>query len=531
MLRDVFYYGNKPNVHPREKFAASLEDARQQCTTEHFWIINEFCDYQGFDWDFDYEFLPNEDVWAEEHNNVWPSQHQKDSGTWLCPSNYSEVIIYRADVEPIKRKSIRNKNWVLLDLIDEIKFDFSWHPDPTDPPYIYKWGCKYFPVELQACLEYHVPNATNVKYMYSIVELLPQLERWKEIQPVDKTRFDLSWRPSPLDPPMNYVWGNKYIDGTLRSTLEYHMPNATEIKYMPDLLPILPEWDKWVEVQAVDKTKFDFTWRPDPREPAYIYTWGNKYIDGELIPTLEYYCEDAIERKYMSNDVCVLPEFNKWVIPSNIDDSSFDYTWRPDPREPDFIYQFGTQWQKTGGPRYVVDGATEIKYVDIQKAKRLPNKNNFNILDNNVIADFDYSWHHDETDEPYIYVFGNNQYSAEVMPTIEYIPINAIKLASGKPIGQLKYVTDIVATLGENKTNWIIPDNVDTTGFDFSWVPNPHDGGYIYQFGTQWQKTGGPKYIVKGATKVKYVDTMKVKKLPNKNNFEILDNNVIDDFD
>jgi len=35
MLRDVFYYGSKPNVHSREKFATSLEDARKQCTTEH----------------------------------------------------------------------------------------------------------------------------------------------------------------------------------------------------------------------------------------------------------------------------------------------------------------------------------------------------------------------------------------------------------------------------------------------------------------------------------------------------------------
>ena len=150
MLRDVFYYGNKPNVHPREKFATSLEDARSQCTTEHFWIINEYCDYRNFDWDFDFEFLPDEDVWAEEHNNIWSSTHQKDSGTWLCPEKHSDIIIYRADVEPIKRKNVKNDNWVLLDLVDETKFDFSWHPDPTDPPFIYAWGCKYFPVELQA---------------------------------------------------------------------------------------------------------------------------------------------------------------------------------------------------------------------------------------------------------------------------------------------------------------------------------------------------------------------------------------------
>ncbi len=49
MLRDVFYFGDKPNVHPREKFAVDLADARSQCTTEHFWIVNEFSDYKGFD--------------------------------------------------------------------------------------------------------------------------------------------------------------------------------------------------------------------------------------------------------------------------------------------------------------------------------------------------------------------------------------------------------------------------------------------------------------------------------------------------
>ena len=111
MLRDAFYFGKKPNVHPKEKFASSLEDARRQATTNHFWIINEYCDYRGFDWDFEFEFLPDEDVWAEEHNNIWPSQHQKDSGTWLCPKERSDINIYRADVDPVRRKNEINECW------------------------------------------------------------------------------------------------------------------------------------------------------------------------------------------------------------------------------------------------------------------------------------------------------------------------------------------------------------------------------------------------------------------------------------
>jgi hypothetical protein len=188
MLRDVFYYGKKPNVHPREQFAENLTDARLKATTRDFWIINEFCDYKNFDWDFDFEFLPDEDVWAEDHNNVWPSQHQKDSGTWLCPKEHSDIIIYRNDVDPVLRKNEKSDSWTELDLIDHTKFDFSWHPDPTDPPYIYKWPCKFFPAEIKHVLEYRVQGATQEKYMNTIAELVPEYDRWVEHQSVDRDR-------------------------------------------------------------------------------------------------------------------------------------------------------------------------------------------------------------------------------------------------------------------------------------------------------------------------------------------------------
>jgi hypothetical protein len=779
MLRDVFYYGNKPNVHPREQFAENLADARLKATTRDFWIINEFSDYRNFDWDFDFEFLPDEDVWAEDHINVWPSQHQKDSGTWLCPKEYSDIIIYRNDVDPVIRKNEKTDQWIEIDLINHDKFDFSWHPDPTDPPYIYKWPCKFFPAEFKHVLEYRVPGATQEKYMNMIAELVPEYDRWVEHQAIDKDRFDLSWRPNPLDPPFIYVWGNKYIDGMLKPTLEYHapdavdkkympghvpilpewdkwievqtvdknkfdftwrpdprepayiytwgnkhinaeerptveyhsegaterkymdelvsvqpewdrwkivqkidmdafdftwrpdpkeppyiyvwgnkwidaqlkptleyhVPGATEIKYMSELLTVLPEWDKWVEVQEVDKDNFDFTWRPDPREPAYIYTWGNKWIDAELRPTLEYHCEGAIDPKYMSNDVPVMPETARWKVLQNILPDSFDFTWRPDPREPPhtyvfgnelydaikmptviysmpdgpetkyihditaklvgdkslyehledaeledyswlpdpdsppyiyawgnqwnkpedkisvqyvvpgatqykymeqravrkpnmscweipdqlalssfdfswepnpkdppYVYQFGTQWQKTGGPKYVLADATETKYVDVIRAKRLPNTTNFYTIIDRNITDFDYSWQPDETEEPYIYVFGNNWYSAEKQPTIEYRTPGATKR---------KYINDTVAFLSNDMTNWEVPSNVDRTKFDFSWYPDPNSPPYIYEFATLWNNRGGPVYNVPGATEHKYIEDIKAGLLPDKTHWEI----------
>jgi len=483
MLRDVFYYGNKPNVHPREKFAASLEDARNQCTTEHFWIINEYCDYRNFDWDFDFEFLPDEDVWAEEHNNVWPSQHQKDSGTWLCSSQLSEVIIYRNDVEPVIRKNIKNEHWASLELIDETQFDFSWHPDPTDPPFIYQFGTQ-----------------------------------WQK------------------------TGGPKYISSGIvkLSNGNYLGP----VKYVKDIVvTALPTTDNWIIPNNIDVTSFDFSWHPDDTEDAYIYQFGTQW---QTTGGPRYVVEGATSIKYIATTIAkALPDFTNWEYDSTVMDiDSFNFSWHPYAEDEAFIYQFGTQHQKTGGPKYITPGVhknSAIKYIDIQHIKRLPNKDNFEIVDDAiVIADFDYSWHPDDTDELYIYQFGNNQYPAEEMPTIQYVPKDAVRLASGKAIGQVKYVNDVVATLGENKTNWVIPKNVDTTNFDFSWMPHPHDEPYIYQFGTQWQKTGGPKYIATGIVKlsngnylgsIKYVEDFKVKSLEDKTNWIIPDNIDVSSFD
>jgi hypothetical protein len=515
MLRDVFYYGDKPNVHPREQLAENLADARLKAITRDFWIINEFCDYRNFDWDFDFEFLPDEDVWAEDHNNVWPSQHQKDSGTWLCPKEHSDLIIYRNDVDPVIRKNEKNDNWVEIELVDSTKFDFSWHPDPTDPPYIYKWPCKFFPAEFKHVLEYRVPGATQEKYMNTIAELLPEYDRWVEHQEVDKSRFDMSWRPNPLDPPFIYVWGNKYIDGKLKPTLEYHVPGATNKKYMSDLLKVLPEWDKWVEVQSVDKSKFDFTWRPDPREPAYVYVWGNKYIDAELRPTLEYHCEGATERKYVTNDVAVLPEWDKWVEVQPINKSTFDFSWRPDPREPDLIYVFGNELfdaVKMPTVEYRMDGAIDRKYIEGSTAKLLPNPKLFEHLEDAVLPS--YAWLPDPDSPPYIYVWGNQWNEAADKASVQFVVAGAT---------EYKYMTER-AIKKPCMDNWIIPEGVDCTGFDFSREPSPAAPPYNYEFGTQWQKTGGPIYAVEGATEKTYVDFQKVKRNVIDDNWHVPDN-------
>jgi hypothetical protein len=97
-------------------------------------------------------------------------------------------------------------------------------------------------------------------------------------------------------------------------------------------------------------------------------------------------------------------------------------------------------------------------------------------------------------------VFGNQWWSAEKMPTVEYHMPGAT---------ERKYMTGPVAKLPVDMSNWTIPEYVDTTDMDFSWAPDPGEPPYIYQFATQHQKTGGPQYRMSGATEFKYVDMMR----------------------
>ena len=202
-------------------------------------------------------------------------------------------------------------------------------------------------------------------------------------------------------------------------------------------------------------------------------------------------------------------ELGYWEIPDGLDVSSFNFAWRPYKHDRPYIHQFGTQHQKTGGPKFVIPNNEGTKYQDFQHAIKIADENNrcWRPLVSNATIDF--SWHPDENDPPYIYVFGNQWYDVDVMPTFQY----RVKGATEK-----KYMYDIKATLLPNKNNWEIPNDINDIGFDYSWIPYPYEPPLNWQFGTQWQKTGGPKFIMKDAIGTKYIDFQKVNKKSNQNN-------------
>jgi hypothetical protein len=189
-----------------------------------------------------------------------------------------------------------------------------------------------------------------------------------------------------------------------------------------------------------------------------------------------------------------------WWINYLTDYTDFDFLFEPVPWQSHYVHAWPSQWSQFYGACLVPVNVDTIEYHN--HTEPLPPRTyqeNFRTL---IDCEFDYSWVPHPFDPPYIYVFGNQWWSAVKQPTVEYHAPGAT---------ERKYIAYPRAELAVDMTNWSVPDNVDTTTFDFSWRPDPGDPPYIYQFGTQHQRTGGPIHRIPGATDIKYVDQIRIK--------------------
>ena len=187
---DVFYSGPKPNLFAHEQPARDIEHARELSRTRYFWWVNYLTDYTG--WDFLWEPVP----WESEYTHTWPSQHHAYSGTYLVPTHVTDLQ-YKFHDHVLPLKPI-NSHYVQL--VENVEFDWTWHPHPMDPPYIYVFGNQWWPATKMPTVEYHVPGATERKYMdHPRAQLLSDPDApWKILADCDWTIVGILTPAIPL---------------------------------------------------------------------------------------------------------------------------------------------------------------------------------------------------------------------------------------------------------------------------------------------------------------------------------------------
>jgi hypothetical protein len=189
-----------------------------------------------------------------------------------------------------------------------------------------------------------------------------------------------------------------------------------------------------------------------------------------------------------------------WWVNYLTDYADLDFLWEPVPWQSDYVHAWPSHWDQFHGACLVPKHTSTLQYHyhdRVLPARTYPE--NFRVL---IDCEFDFSWTPHPWDPPYIYVFGNQWWSANKQPTVQYHVPGAT---------EHKYVNFPRAELKVNMNNWYVPPDIDVKDFDFSWVPDPGDPPFIYEFGTQHQRTGGPQYRMPGATTVKYVDQIRAR--------------------
>jgi hypothetical protein len=367
---------------------------------------------------------------------------------------YLDVFVARTRADPA--------NWQILDHVAPDDSVLRWRPHPAEPAYTYVFGNQWWPAERRESARYQVPGANKIKYVDDVrVTRLPSVVNYSVLTECD---WDYSWEPDPGDPPYIYVFGNQWHSAEIMPTVEYHVPGATERKFMSQPLATLPESSQhWIMLYDCD---WDYSWQPDPGDPPYIYVFGNQWHSAEIMPTVEYHVPGATERKFMSHPRAVLcPDRTFWHTPEDVDPEKIDYSWRPDPGSPPYVYHFGTQHQSSVGVTYTVPGATEIKFAgDIPVISSI----------NTVMINFDI-----------FYLDHSNPLSQTRFQALrERYP----------DCQRVRYVNSLVDTVkrcaAKSRTSsfWILSSSNDYTDFDLSWHPQVWQRGMIHVFGTQWSK-------------------------------------------
>ena len=344
-----------------ERPAGSLEAAAAQSRTRYYWYIYGGNDYTKFD--FDYVPVP----WENHYTHVWPTVWLKFYGAYLVPTHNVQAE-YHVQQTVLPTRHFQ-ENYVTLADAD---FDYTWVPHPWDSPLIYVFGNQHYPAVIMPTVTYTVHGATEIKYMDTpVAQLRSTKTNWQILEPIDETAWDWTWVPNPKDPPYIYDFGNQWNPPEYKASIRYTVPGATEVKYMEKRTQRLPQPKLFGHNIAV--ADFDYSWEPNPFDPPFTYVFGNQWNPAVLEPTVVYTVAGATETKYIDDLVAqAAQDTTNWEILDEIE--SFDYSWRPNPTDPPYIYVFGNQWltpEQRPAVRYRVPSATQLKYIDEPKARRV----------------------------------------------------------------------------------------------------------------------------------------------------------------
>ena len=456
---DVFYFGAKPNLFAFEKQAVSLEDAALKAKTSHYWYIYGSNDYTGFD--FDYTPVP----WEQDHLHVWPTQWSEFGGAYLVCVNSLAERKYHHHTKIITAKPT-TEHWTTLH--DVTEFDYSWHPHPMDPPFIYVFGNQWHSPERMPTVEYRVEGATERKYMHNIRATLAATKDNWVVNADTPIKFDFTWCPDPFDPPFIYVFGNQYWEGQRSATVEYHAPGATGRKFVEDIQAELSDLD----IFFIDKNNPLATSRVTGLRDLGIDVKTTRYANTMI---------DTIKRCAAKSKTALF-----WVISSENEYSEFDFDWQPEPWQRSMTHVFGSKWNKWTDT-FLINKNEFLRHITwAEKLEQFPN---LNFVENQLVStsnDSSAMYYVDHGNGDARYDFPELQKKFPNIRTTRFVD------------NYLDTFKRIIATATTDYV-WILSSVCNYSNFDFSWQPGAWEREQIHCFCNnmgQWMEKRGDTFYI-----------------------------------
>jgi len=472
---DIFYQGSKPNLFPHEQTASSIIEARSKSQTEFFWLVDGSKDMRDFD--FDWQPVP----WESHHTHIFPIQSQfEEFDIVFAPTANIPQVDHYHDRKFLLRKT-EEKNWKILKTDVEWVLPIGWAPNPFEPPYIYVFGNQWYAAADMPTVEYHVPGATERKYMTEeVVRLTPSRQHWAVPEEVNEGMIDFSWVPHPKEQPYIYHFSSEF---QMSVGLTYTVPGATDIKFETEV-PLLkrrigahlPESKKDGANSIIQTVSMFFVDMNNKSSAKRFTALQTRYPDIQKIRYMNGWV-DTIKRCLSRSET---QKF--WVISSENIYDDFNFEWHAQPWQNFMTHVFASQWQKWSDT-FLINKNEFSRHA--KWAKTLEEFPNLNFVKDQPV------FRPDDVYDIY-YVDHLNTGSNDLLTQIK---MRYPDVKTARYVDNYLSTFKRIVTTAETDYIWIINSICDYRKFDFTWQPEPWQAKMLHVFSSDDQKFGDTFYI------------------------------------
>jgi hypothetical protein len=397
----------------------------------------------------------------------------------------------RKYIDDIKAILMPNfNNWQIPSDFDKDTFDFTWHPDPHSPQYIYQFGSI---ADKNDGPRYVTPDNTgDIVYLdigiqvkkYQIETTLDNLVKqhstevfWATRKNINYQDFDFTWRPELVDGSWESTYVSVFGSTDSEITQTYFVNAKAYLKGNTHL--------KFIETTDIDeKTLSNLFVKPDMFFVDRYNQEANSRFEElkELFPSIQ-------KVRYISSWVDTINRCVKksttdlfWILDSTIDYTNFDFDYYPNPWQLKMIHVFGTQWSRWGttfminretfpeDTKYVkiIEHLSMINFVKDRKAIATTCQHDVVLID------------HENKEADSVYLSLKEKVNEKEVTRITY------------DSSYLRTFKKLLAKLTTKKEHylWVCSSVCDYTNFDFTYIADPFAKDQLHVFPSNKQKFG-----------------------------------------